>query len=284
MLRKTIGILLTVAGLLLFFSPELLTKSQEVQVEHYVKDFEEENKGKDRKTDVRYEKGIAYNREIYENGQKDFKDAWICTQDPVKLKGLKGGKFGYIKIPAMDVKLPLYLGASKEHMSKGAAILGGTSLPIGGDNTNSVIAGHRGYGGKPFFREIEKLKVGDKVYVKNPWETLVYTVEKIKVIDPYDTESVKIQEGRDLLTLITCHPYRSHGKNRYLVYCTRKADKPAEEAEETPVLIKSSQPEIRKEQNFRKTCGGALFLLCLVAGVRKGRRLLMRKRRAEGLQ
>jgi sortase A len=109
-------------------------------------------------------------------------------------------------------------------MAKGAAVLGQTSLPIGGTNTNSVIAGHRGYKGSPFFREIEKLSIGDYVYITNPWERLIYQVESIDIVSPYDSEKLVIQEGKDMITLLTCHPYMSHGKYRYLVYCVRVDD------------------------------------------------------------
>lgn len=130
---------------------------------------------------------------------------------------------GYLHIPAIDVTLPLYLGASKAHMALGATVLGQTSLPIGGDNTNCVIAAHRGYSGIPYFREIEQLQVGDLVEVTNPWETLRYAVSAIAIILPDDVEAVKIQPGRDMITLLTCHPYRI-STHRYLVYCQRIPD------------------------------------------------------------
>ena len=115
--------------------------------------------------------------------------------------------------------LSLYLGATDEHLRDGAAHLSQTSLPIGGENTNCVIAGHRGYNGAPYFRYIDKLKIGDAVMVTNLWETLMYTVVDIQVIDPNDIEAIHIQEGRELLTLLTCHPYASGGRQRYLVVC-----------------------------------------------------------------
>lgn len=96
-----------------------------------------------------------------------------------------------------------------------------TSLPIGGENTNCVIAGHRGWNGFPYFRYITDLKQGDRVTIQNPWETLKYEVVETKIIAPNDIEEIHIQEGRELLTLLTCHPYASGGKQRYLVICER---------------------------------------------------------------
>lgn len=109
----------------------------------------------------------------------------------------------------------------KENMKNGAAILSNTSMPIGGLNTNCVIAGHRGNGRSKFFLDIEEIQTGDKIYITNPWETLVYEVTETLIIEPTDTASIKIQEEKDMLTLMTCHPYASNGKYRYLVYCER---------------------------------------------------------------
>lgn len=100
-------------------------------------------------------------------------------------------------------------------------MLGNTSAPIGGDNTNCVIAGHRGWKGADYFRHIDKLTVGDEVVITTLWETLTYTVADIQIIQPHEIERIKIQQGRDLLTLLTCHPYASGGKQRYVVYCER---------------------------------------------------------------
>lgn len=100
--------------------------------------------------------------------------------------------------------------------------MGQTSIPIGTTNTNSIIAGHRGWNTGSFFRHIEKMKVGDYVYITNPWETLRYKVTSIDIVLPYDTDKIKIQDGKDMITLLTCHPYLSHGnKYRYLVFCER---------------------------------------------------------------
>lgn len=117
--------------------------------------------------------------------------------------------------------MPIYLGATNQHMADGAAHLSQTSLLIGGENTNCVIAGHRSYGGASYFRYIEKLQIGDIVTATNLWEQLTYQVAKIKIIYPYQVEEILIQPGRELLTLLTCHPYASGGKQRYLVICER---------------------------------------------------------------
>lgn len=165
----------------------------------------------------------AYNETIFAEGQSglsceyDYQNPSFILAD----YGLEDDVFGVITIPAMDLEMPIFLGATDKHMAEGAAHMSQTSLPIGGENTNCVIAGHRGYGGASYFRYIEKLQIGDAVSVTNLWETLEYRVVQIKIIYPYQVEEILIQEGRELLTLLTCHPYASGGKQRYLVICER---------------------------------------------------------------
>ena len=131
--------------------------------------------------------------------------------------GIDSDILGYITIPAIDIKLPIYNGASTENMAKGAAYLAHTSLPVGGENTNCVIAAHTRYKSIYMFKRITELNVGDKIYITNFWETLVYQVVETKVIDPNDSQNIYIKANRSLITLSTCHPYPDNYQ-RYLVY------------------------------------------------------------------
>ena len=135
--------------------------------------------------------------------------------------GLPDEVFGILRIPAMDLEMPIYLGANDENMAAGAAVLTQTSIPIGGPDTNAVIAGHRGWNGYPYFLDIENLQVGDLVYIKNIWEELTYKVTAIRIVYPDDIEAILIQPGKDMVTLLTCHPPNTGGRYRYLVYCER---------------------------------------------------------------
>ena len=166
---------------------------------------------------------VRYNETIYTQGQAGLSCAYDYQKPSFLLKnyGLSDEVFGVISIPAMELEMPIFLGATEQHMADGAAHLSQTSLPIGGENTNCVIAGHRGYNGASYFRYIDKLKVGDLVSVTNLWETLTYRVCEIRIIDPHDVTEILIQPGRELLTLLTCHPYASGGRQRYVVYCER---------------------------------------------------------------
>ena len=147
---------------------------------------------------------------------------------------------GYVEIPAMDVTLLLYLGASRAHMNDGGAVLGQTSMPIGGNSTNCVIAAHRGWNGKAMFRDVELLQEGDLVYLTNLWETLTYQVTGIPIIWPDEVEAVAIQLSQDMVTLLTCHPYLV-GSQRYIVYCTRTEEATLSPEENSVLSVKTSQ-------------------------------------------
>lgn len=170
-----------------------------------------------------YEAMAEHNELLHLNRQSELKSLEACEEEIFDLSGygLDSKTFGVIEIPKMGVEMPLYLGASEENMAAGAAVLSYTSIPIGGENSNSVIAGHRGWSGYKYFKDIELLEYGDTVRITNLWETLEYEVREIEIIDPADVEAIHIQPGRDMLTLMTCHPYASGGRYRYLVYCER---------------------------------------------------------------
>ena len=164
-----------------------------------------------------------YNQRIYAEKQSGLVDLESCETPAVDLTAycIEDEIIGVLEIPTMELTMPVYLGASDDHLAAGAAVLGNTSAPIGGDNTNCVIAGHRGWRGADYFRHIDRLQVGDAVKLTNLWETLTYTVADIQIIQPHEVDKIKIQQGRDLLTLLTCHPYASGGRQRYAVYCEK---------------------------------------------------------------
>lgn len=170
-----------------------------------------------------WEDMVRYNQSIAAQGQSGLSCAYDYQKASFRLAdyGLPDEIFGVLSIPAIDLEMPIYLGATEQHMADGAAHLSQTSLPIGGMDTNCVIAGHRGYSGASYFRYLDQLHVGDRVSVTNLWETLNYRVCEIRIIAPSDVEEILIQPGRELLTLLTCHPYASGGRQRYVVYCER---------------------------------------------------------------
>ncbi len=165
----------------------------------------------------------AYNAVLWEQKQSGLSDPWAYEQPSFDLReyGIDNEIFGVIRIPRLELSMPIYLGATEQHMADGAAHLSQTSIPIAGENVNCVLAGHRGYNGASYFRYIPDLQVGDEVIVTNLWGELRYKVVGSKIIAPNDIQEILIQEGCELLTLLTCHPYASNGRQRYVVYCER---------------------------------------------------------------
>lgn len=163
------------------------------------------------------------NERLYREKQSDLKDPFSYELPGIDLSvyGIEDGIIGYIRIPRIDQVLPIRLGANEASMSKGAVHMTQTSYPIGGTNTNSVIAAHRGYTWAKMLSDIEEIRTGDAVYIENLWETLTYQVAYTKVIQPEDVEEILIREGEDMVTLLTCHPL-GHNRQRYLVYCVRE--------------------------------------------------------------
>ena len=165
----------------------------------------------------------AYNESICQEEQESLSNQSAYEAPSFQLSdyGLESEVFGVISIPKLELEMPLLLGASKTNMAKGAAIMGQTSLPSGGNNTNCVIAGHRGWNGAAYFLYINQLEKGDIVTVTNLWETLTYVVMETKIIYPNEVDAILIQPDREMLTLLTCHPPASGGKQRLLVFCER---------------------------------------------------------------
>lgn len=186
-----------------------------------------------------------FNRDIYIEGQDELVDAFSYQSEVFDLTqyGLQSGLFGVISIPKINVELPLYLGASYDHLNYGFAQLSQTSLPIGGNNTNCVVACHRGWNGMAFMRDCELLGEGDVLYLENPWKTLKYRLSEVFIIRPDETECVYIQANRDLLTVVTCHPY-GIGSHRYVLIFERYREEPEPTVEATePTVPPETKPK-----------------------------------------
>lgn len=192
-----------------------------IQISDDTKNITKKNKY-NKNLDKLYEDMKEYNRNLNKYGQQ-IVDAFSYENPSFNLKkyGYKENIIGIIEIPKIKVKLPIYLGATEKNLYKGATHLSQTSLPLGEYNSNVVIAAHRGLVRNQMFRNIDKLVLKDEVKITTFWETLIYRVSEIKVISPTDSSQVLIQDGKDLVTLITCHPYRVNNQ-RYVVYCERK--------------------------------------------------------------
>ena len=225
-MRKTslvLAVLLAVAGICVMLWPVVTGNRLQSSAATAVQEFLAERN----EPEQQYPELLAalqeYNHQLYAEKQCNLVDLEACEEPAVDLAayGIDDEIIGVLEIPAMELTMPVYLGALDDHLAAGATVLGNTSAPIGGDNTNCVIAGHRGWRGADYFRYIDRLQVGDTVTLTNLWETLTYTVADIQIIQPHEVDKIKIQQGRDLLTLLTCHPYASGGRQRYVVCCER---------------------------------------------------------------
>ena len=217
-----IAIIFIITGITLFCFPYISNYLYEQNVEEskekFITKISEETNSADNKLEKLYEELKCRNEELYKNKQANLVDPFSYEQPSIDLTeyGIKDNIIGYIRIPKMDIELPILLGANSSNMKKGAVHLTETSYPIGGENTNSVIAAHRGYGKALLFRNIDKLEYGDKIYIENFKEEITYEVYEIKLVTPDDIRELAIQEGEEIITLITCHPYRVNTQ-RYIV-------------------------------------------------------------------
>ncbi len=114
---------------------------------------------------------------------------------------------GVIRIPCIDVKLPIAHGTDSDTLQKNVGHLSGTSLPVGGPSTHTVLTGHTGLSSARLFSDLVQMKRGDLFFIDVLEETFVYRVTDIYVVEPTDLSKLAIEPGRDLATLVTCTPY-----------------------------------------------------------------------------
>ena len=117
------------------------------------------------------------------------------------------GMMGYIRIPKINIELPIYHGTSETVLQAGVGHFWGTSLPVGGESTHTVLTGHRGLPTKTLFTNMDKLEVGDIFYIKVLDETLAYQIDQILTVLPEETDGLSIEPGKDYATLVTCTPF-----------------------------------------------------------------------------
>lgn len=146
--------------------------------------------------------------------------------DYENILNLDDGVMGYVEIPSVAVRLPIYHGESEDILEKGAAHLEHTSFPIGGENTHACISAHCGYPTQKFFDDIDELKNGDEITINVLNRTLKYAVTGTDVVEPDDSSKLEIIKGKDMLTLVTCTPYGINS-HRLLVHAERIPFEPA---------------------------------------------------------
>lgn len=147
---------------------------------------------------------------------------------------------GSLEIPKIQVELPIYHGTEDEVLSNGIGHLEGTSLPIGGENTHSVLTGHRGLPSSKLLVRLDEMKIGDLFFIYTYKEVMAYKVEDIMVVKPEDTAWMEIKGEKDLVSLVTCTPF---GINSHrLIVTGRRVDYKEKEY----IKIKPQFPSVRE--------------------------------------
>ena len=159
------------------------------------------------------------------------------------------GIMGYVGIPKIQVNLPIYHGTDAEVLDRGVGHLLGSSLPVGGKNTHTILSGHSGMASQKMFTDLEQLSPGDIFYLNVLNETLAYQVTEINTVLPYETDLLGIVPGEDLCTLVTCTPYGVN-THRLLVRGYRIPYEEALTLEEESVAVEAV--ESTWEQNYAK--------------------------------
>ncbi len=198
-----IGYLFIFCGIIVITFPYVLQKINQLdakgRAESYDKNVEELNE-EDIKNKIN--EANEYNINIYNNGTLGISlENIFDIKNNNKLKIL-----GYIIIPKIHVNLPIYEGTGKNVLLKGIGHLENTSIPIGGKNTHSVLAGHTGLARAVMFDNLNKLEIGDIFYIKSLNLKLEYKVQEKNTILPNEIDKLSIKEGQDLVTLVTCIP------------------------------------------------------------------------------
>lgn len=171
------------------------------------------------------------------------------------------GMMGYVEIPKINVNLPIYHGTGSDSLDRGVGHLLGSSLPVGGESTHSILTGHSGMASQKMFTDLEQLTLGDVFYLRILNETLAYQVKEINTVLPYDTSLLGISSGEDLCTLVTCTPY---GVNTHrLLVCGSRI--PYEEAE--VILEETAQEEQPQSSWMKKYIEGIIWGIVVAIGL-----------------
>ena len=194
------------------------------------------------------ELAVAYNQTILPGAQDEdsfSKEALLSASENYgSLLNLAGdGIMGYVEVPTIGVTLPIFHGTNNSTLERGVGHLLGSSLPVGGESTHSVLTAHSGMASQKMFSDLDRVKIGDIFFLDVLGEKLAYQVDQIKTVLPYDTTFLQTEMGNDLCTLVTCTPFGVN-THRLLVRGTRieyeEAEVIVEEIMETEEPVKST--------------------------------------------
>lgn len=229
-------ILLFVAGICVlmypFFSMWYNDRTQTTIVETYheaVVKLEDKEITVLRESAESYNKGLRGNVVLTDPFDGEAADEISGYEELLNIE--KDGVMGSVRIPEINVQLPVYHGTSAEVLKKGVGHLEKTSLPVGGIGTHAVLSTHTGYPTAMLFTDLDKLEEGNLFFLEVLGETLAYRVDQVKVVEPSDTSDLLIDSEEDYVTLVTCTPYGVNS-HRLLVRGVRTDYVETEEMEE----------------------------------------------------
>lgn len=255
MKKKGISIFLFLLGIGVFLFPTFSQVYYDYSQRHEFEQITKQMKN-DPTFNEAYEEQKKYNQSDHSNVEKIQMAEVSFIEEDSSLKRQESDTFtkemiAILSIPKLDLIYPVYDGATHENLLRGVARIEGTSYPLGGLDTNSVIAGHNGLVDRTYFSYIKELNSGDLIMIQNSKEQLTYEVYKTKTIQPDDMNALRIIPGQDTLTLLTC-TWPPPGTHRYLVYARRVSNQP-----EKTISKKSSKTKNivgdSNIQNTRKT-------------------------------
>jgi len=212
----------------------------------------------------KYNESIVPGAQLTESFSQDA--ILLAAEDYDSQLNLAGdGIMGYVEIPIIDVNLPIYHGTEAETLDAGIGHLLGTSLPVGGESTHTVLTAHSGMANQKLFSDLDQMGFGNVFYLHVLGETLAYRVDEINTVEPHDTSFLGISPGEDYCTLVTCTPFGVN-THRLLVRGSRV---PYEEAVEVANLEATSEykPESTWEQQYLKGVYGGIIIVALVSTI-----------------
>ena len=212
--KGLLTILLFTSAIILMGYPYIANYIFEHRTDSIVETTEKlERNMEDRKREEYADEINKYNQELYSGRiqlQDPFKEMFE-EKETGKYNELlninKNGIMGTIVIPAINIKLPIYHGTSEKILEKGIGHLEGSSLPLGGENTHTVLTGHTGLSNAKLFTDLSEMKEGEFFFLNILGEQLVYQINQIRIVLPADLEELYIKKGKDYCTLVTCTPY-----------------------------------------------------------------------------
>ena len=273
MKKKTYKILIVIiflAGLSLLLYPFVANQWNNYRQKQLISDYDSIVSAEDAAGEIDYaaelEKARAYNEALLPSILPDSFAIAEATEGEDKaymdcLNIAGDGIMGIVEIPKIDIKLPIYHTTREDVLQVAAGHLEGSSLPVGGASTHAVISAHRGLPSASLFTDLDKLEEGDHFLIHVLNETLCYEVDKISVVKPEETSGLAVEEGKDLVTLLTCTPYGVNS-HRLLVRGTRVAYNGEEDKEAT--ISESMVESIKNYYMIYTILGLAVTLLVIL--------------------